>query len=820
MHPPTFSVENDTKVYVGSVVRATCSTPNSTVTITGLDEAVVGEEKAGYAEVTIPEKCLNHLLGLYATATVEGEDGPITSTTSEIQVDVVEAPKVISDVLKQDENIFNFSNSYSLMSYTSPSTKVSYYGKALKSNGMQINTGSKSSDSNYKCGIISEENPDGLIIESVKVAGNVEKVKMAFSNVKGSHTGTVGETGKSVYVEGASDGVDVTGELNAEKTEAIFRPTSEFKYFTLTTTGSQQISSVEVFYYKPAVVESEMTEVALSWLDEPEAEYTVGQENVMLGIVVEPAEAENDVVVTADPASAVSVEYEDGFAILTFNEACENVTITASIPATNDTYESNVLTANFTVVENIVKVATPVAKVNGVVLEDESEIFVNDLIELSCTTPGANISYVIDGADNDYDEVDDNCFKFTKEDVYTIIVFAEAEGLEDSDYLEITIYVNKRTPELSLSADAAVAYLDNLDDFETPVLYNPSNLKVTYTSSDPDIATVDNEGQVNPLSEGSAVISVSFAGNGEYEGLKEALSYTLTVYAVTPQIAYTTHTFDFKEETYGMIRQDGSSQTYNEDEVTIFNDDDTEVLSIYVKNGENGKTRLWSDGWRFHRGSKISNNNYNPCSYTMKISSSEYSITEISFAGDLAKSATFSAVNGYDSESSTWKGNSNVVDFTITTTENKAISSINVTFGHDVVPTPFAKFAAGDLHRFTLIHEKDDHNIFYKIEKANTEQGLARAMNHGDKYSGFTQYSGGELSMADDEKISIYAQHPHGMVSDILTASYADIATGVVNITADDDEVVYFNLQGVRVAEPASGVYIRVANGKASKIVK
>ncbi len=46
-------------------------------------------------------------------------------------------------------------------------------------------------------------------------------------------------------------------------------------------------------------------------------------------------------------------------------------------------------------------------------------------------------------------------------------------------------------------------------------------------------------------------------------------------------------------------------------------------------------------------------------------------------------------------------------------------------------------------------------------------------------------------------------------------------ATGIENIEAAEDvNVVYYNLQGVRVENPANGVFVRVANGKATKVVK
>ena len=45
--------------------------------------------------------------------------------------------------------------------------------------------------------------------------------------------------------------------------------------------------------------------------------------------------------------------------------------------------------------------------------------------------------------------------------------------------------------------------------------------------------------------------------------------------------------------------------------------------------------------------------------------------------------------------------------------------------------------------------------------------------------------------------------------------------TGISTIFgADDSEAVYYNLQGVRVENPANGVFIRVANGKSSKVAR
>ena len=48
----------------------------------------------------------------------------------------------------------------------------------------------------------------------------------------------------------------------------------------------------------------------------------------------------------------------------------------------------------------------------------------------------------------------------------------------------------------------------------------------------------------------------------------------------------------------------------------------------------------------------------------------------------------------------------------------------------------------------------------------------------------------------------------------------ATTETGITGIEAENGEAVYFNLQGVRVENPENGIFIRVQNGKAVKIMK
>lgn len=72
-------------------------------------------------------------------------------------------------------------------------------------------------------------------------------------------------------------------------------------------------------------------------------------------------------------------------------------------------------------------------------------------------------------------------------------------------------------------------------------------------------------------------------------------------------------------------------------------------------------------------------------------------------------------------------------------------------------------------------------------------------------------------------KLSTVAAHAETGISSRVAQSEGTIGvpTGVEGIeAADDAEAVYFNLQGVSIAKPEKGAYIRVINGKAQKVIK
>lgn len=122
----------------------------------------------------------------------------------------------------------------------------------------------------------------------------------------------------------------------------------------------------------------------------------------------------------------------------------------------------------------------------------------------------------------------------------------------DDNYLageaSYTITVNKGDAGLSFSASTANAVVGS--DFTEPTLSNPNGLTVTYTSSNPAVATVDENGNVTIVGEGTTTITAKITGDANYEDAE--VSYELTV---APQPVVAAPTFSLVAGSYGKAQQ-------------------------------------------------------------------------------------------------------------------------------------------------------------------------------------------------------------------------------------------------------------------------
>jgi len=110
------------------------------------------------------------------------------------------------------------------------------------------------------------------------------------------------------------------------------------------------------------------------------------------------------------------------------------------------------------------------------------------------------------------------------------LIFSEIAGDQYDPWCQIpsieVTYYDPRTPaDLSWSSNTATVMLR--ENYIEPTLINPHGLKVTKTSSDPNVATVDDQGFVLRQNPGTTTITVSFAGDDNYA--PGEASYTLTV---------------------------------------------------------------------------------------------------------------------------------------------------------------------------------------------------------------------------------------------------------------------------------------------------
>ncbi|MDE6558543.1 MAG: hypothetical protein K2K29_01480 [Muribaculaceae bacterium] len=71
----------------------------------------------------------------------------------------------------------------------------------------------------------------------------------------------------------------------------------------------------------------------------------------------------------------------------------------------------------------------------------------------------------------------------------------------------------------------------------------------------------------------------------------------------------------------------------------------------------------------------------------------------------------------------------------------------------------------------------------------------------------------------DVKQIKIMAAALHPVTGELMkTPVVANVTTAVEAIEAAEGEVVYYDLQGVRVENPSNGIYIMIKNGKALKV--
>ncbi len=107
----------------------------------------------------------------------------------------------------------------------------------------------------------------------------------------------------------------------------------------------------------------------------------------------------------------------------------------------------------------------------------------------------------------------------------TITVTTAADDTYKEGSASYTLIVSKGTPELSFDSETVTAYLGTNQD--GPKLNNPGGGTETYTISNPDIATIQSNGYIQPKATGTATVTVTTSETDAW--LSATASYTLVV---------------------------------------------------------------------------------------------------------------------------------------------------------------------------------------------------------------------------------------------------------------------------------------------------
>jgi len=304
---------------------------------------------------------------------------------------------------------------------------------------------------------------------------------------------------------------------------------------------------------------------------------------------------------------------------------------------------------------------------------------------------------------------------------------------------------DKQLPELAYSKSTATALLGQAA--ELPVLANPHNLAVTYSSSDPAVASVDAAGKVTPLAEGKTEIKAVSAEDATY--VAGEAHYTLTVIKGAANL------------------QEALAGGKDSEAYIAF------PMTCAYKNGSNTYV---TDG----------------TSFTLVFGSTpEYKTGDVIPAGWFATVGEFNGALQLVPKTAPAASTENV-GFT-----PKAVDALTVEMANEVVLLKNVEFAAAT--------PATKSNFTGKVGETSItfRNNFTIASVEAGKYN---------VTLA----VALYK----GAVQ-AYPISYAPAGSSAVEEieVAGEGVATYYTLQGVRVAEPSQGLYIRVVDGKASKVI-
>lgn len=448
-------------------------------------------------------------------------------------------------------------------------------------------------------------------------------------------------------------------------------------------------------------------------------------------------------------------------------------------------------------------------------------------------------TFVIDAEDAAIAEVveAEGVFTITGKAVGTtkVSVMWEGEGWNGGE-TEFNVTVNPvlPAPELSFDKTEITEYIGSLEQ-DLPALTATEGLKITYSSSNEAVATVNPEtGAVSLVAAGTTIITATSEATAEYKA-GEA-SYILNVKAApTGGYALLTNIDDLVDGTVGVIvSQDvkkaigtydskkftGADVTFSEDNGTVTWNADADVIEFTfneVKNdaGSVSGYTIGSDG-NFLNAASSTDLMFNTTSKTATISIENNNDATISFADNYMllynKNADPQIFRHYKASN---KNNANYAKVQIYVAQPAAEVEVPAMIVDDVENAePVIVFHEGMTIHFNIPEGVRVYRRFVATEEPATPAPARVTGEDGNEYERHTE----AYTVPGYGTLSYFAES-QGVRSAVKEVRVSD-TTGVEDITvgAEEGEAVYYDMTGRRVANPTAGLYIRVNGSTATKV--
>ena len=381
-----------------------------------------------------------------------------------------------------------------------------------------------------------------------------------------------------------------------------------------------------------------------------------------------------------------------------------------------------------------------------------------------------------------------------------------------------------QAPSLAWSEASCTQYLGATELEEYPTLTNDEGFEVSYTSSNPEVATISTEGEVTIVGKGTTTIAAATEATEEYN----AGNATYTLRVVEPSIAtggYNLLTnLDELDGAQGIIVSDILPNETDDKHWAFdgFNDPKSNTKGTGVEVSIENGVVFESTGAAIINFAKVAGG------YTLQFGDKYlYAIngkTDFSSQAEAATATITIENDGHnfikfnnDGRAILWQGASvkafrNYATSQLTGTSN--YRNINIYIYKEGSNAPVASHTVTDVEdqpgmvKVELSCDNQNARIYYLHTPA--------AGAYAAPANGYTRYTE-PLIVPQGSTINYYAEHK-GIKSDEVTVS---ATTGVEGIVVDggNAEAEYFDLHGRRVANPSNGVYVRRIGTTTTKIV-